>query len=35
MKAIEIARAMLGDGDSVEKIARITNLSISEIEKLK
>ena len=31
---IEIAIAMLLDGDSVEKIARITGLSILEIEKL-
>ena len=32
---IEIAKAMLLDGDSVEKIAKITGLSILEIEKLK
>jgi predicted transposase/invertase (TIGR01784 family) len=31
----EIARAMLIDGDSVEKIARITGLSNEEIEELK
>jgi predicted transposase/invertase (TIGR01784 family) len=33
-KAIEIARAMLLEGDSKEKIAKITGLSIEEIEKL-
>jgi predicted transposase/invertase (TIGR01784 family) len=33
-KAIEIARAMLLEGDSIEKIAKITGLSIEEIEKL-
>ena len=32
---LEIARAMLMDGDLVEKIARITGLSIAEIESLK
>ncbi|NDB83366.1 MAG: transposase, partial [Alphaproteobacteria bacterium] len=32
---IEIAKAMLLDGDAVEKIAQITGLSILEIEKLK
>jgi predicted transposase/invertase (TIGR01784 family) len=32
---IEIARAMLLDGDSIEKIARITALPIAEIGKLK
>jgi predicted transposase/invertase (TIGR01784 family) len=32
---IEIAKAMLLDGDSAEKIAKITGLSILEIEKLK
>jgi predicted transposase/invertase (TIGR01784 family) len=31
---IEIARAMLLEGDSIEKIAKITGLSIEEIEKL-
>ena len=31
----EIARAMLIDGDSVEKVAKITGLSIEEITKLK
>ena len=31
----EIAKAMLLDGDSVEKVAKITGLSIIEIEKLK
>ncbi len=34
-KAIGIAKAMLLDGDSVEKIARITGLSIEEITNLK
>ncbi len=33
-KAIEIARAMLLEGDSKEKIAKITGLSVEEIEKL-
>jgi predicted transposase YdaD len=32
---IEIAKAMLLDGDSAEKVAKITGLSIIEIEKLK
>ena len=32
---IEIARAMLIDGDSIQKVAKITGLSIAEIEKLK
>ena len=32
---IEIARAMLIDGDSIEKVAKIIGLSIAEIEKLK
>ena len=31
---MEIARAMLLEGDSIEKIAKITGLSIEEIEKL-
>ena len=31
----EIARAMLLDGDSVEKVAKITGLSIADIQKLK
>ena len=31
---IEIAKAMLLDGDSVEKVAKITGLSIDEIQKL-
>ena len=30
-----IARAMLLDGDSVEKIARITGLSVEKINELK
>jgi predicted transposase/invertase (TIGR01784 family) len=34
-KAIEIAKAMLLEGDSNEKIAKITGLSIEDIEKLK
>ena len=34
-KAIGIAKSMLLDGDSVEKVARITGLSIEEITKLK
>ena len=33
-KAIEIARAMLLDGDSTDKVAKITGLTILEIEKL-
>lgn len=32
---IEIAKAMLLDGDSIEKVAKITGLAITEIEKLK
>ena len=32
---IEIAKAMLLDGDSAEKIAKITGLSIADINKLK
>ena len=31
---IEIVKAMLADGDSVEKIARITGLSVAEVTKL-
>ena len=31
----EIARAMLLDGDSMEKVAKITGLSIADIQKLK
>lgn len=31
----EIALAMLLDGDSVEKVARITGLSIADIQKLR
>jgi len=34
-KAIEIAKAMLLDGDAIEKISKITGLSVKEIEKLK
>ena len=34
-KAIEIAKAMLLDGDVIEKIAKITGLTIKQIEKLK
>jgi hypothetical protein len=34
-KAMEIAQIMLLDGDSIEKIARITGLSTAEIETLK
>jgi len=34
-KAIEIAKAMLLDGDSIEKISKITGLTVKEIEKLK
>ena len=33
-KELEIARAMLSDGDSIDKVSRITGLSIDEIEKL-
>ena len=33
-KDIEIAKAMLLDGDSVEKIAKITGLSMAAIEQL-
>lgn len=32
---IEIAKAMLLDGDAAEKIAKITGLSIADIQKLK
>lgn len=31
---VEIAKAMLLDGDTVEKVAKITGLSIDEIQKL-
>jgi predicted transposase/invertase (TIGR01784 family) len=31
---IEIAKAMLLDGDDIKKIAKITNLSVSDIQKL-
>ena len=31
---IQIAKAMLLDGDSAERVAKITGLSITEIEKL-
>jgi len=34
-KAIEIARAMLLEGDSIEKIGKITGLSVGDIKKLK
>lgn len=34
MKDIQIARAMLLEGDSKEKIAKITGLSVEEIKKL-
>ena len=34
-KAIEIAKAMLLDGDAIEKITRITGLPMAEIETLK
>jgi TfoX/Sxy family transcriptional regulator of competence genes len=34
-KTIEIAKAMLLDGDSIEKISKITSLTVKEIEKLK
>jgi predicted transposase/invertase (TIGR01784 family) len=34
-KAIEIAKAMLLDGDAIEKISKITGLTVKEIEKLK
>ena len=33
-KELEIAKAMLSDGDSIDKVSRITGLSIDEIEKL-
>ena len=33
-KAIEIARAMFLEGDSIEKICKITGLTSEEIEKL-
>jgi len=32
---LEIAHSMLLDGDSVQKIVRITGISVSEIERLK
>jgi predicted transposase/invertase (TIGR01784 family) len=32
---MEIARAMLLDGDDIEKISKITSLTVKEIEKLK
>jgi predicted transposase/invertase (TIGR01784 family) len=32
---MEIARAMLLDGDIIEKISKITGLTVKEIEKLK
>jgi len=32
---MEIARAMLLDGDAIEKISKITGLTVKEIEKLK
>ena len=31
---VKIAKAMLLDGDTVEKVAKITGLSIDEIQKL-
>ena len=31
---MEIARAMLLDGDAIEKISKITSLTVKEIEKL-
>jgi DNA invertase Pin-like site-specific DNA recombinase len=31
---IEIIREMLIDGDSIDKIARITKLSVDEVEKI-
>ncbi|MCB0369633.1 MAG: hypothetical protein KDD45_09360, partial [Bdellovibrionales bacterium] len=31
---IEIAKAMLLDGDSIEKVAKITGLTINDIQKL-
>ena len=34
-KAVEIAKAMLLDGDATEKISKITGLTVKEIEKLK
>jgi len=33
--AIEVAKAMLLDGDAIEKISKITGLSLEQIEKLK
>jgi predicted transposase/invertase (TIGR01784 family) len=33
-KAVKVAQAMLGAGDSFEKIRRITGLSLSEIEQI-
>jgi predicted transposase/invertase (TIGR01784 family) len=32
---MKIARAMLLDGDAIEKISKITGLTVKEIEKLK
>ena len=32
---MEIARTMLLDGDAIEKISKITGLTVKEIEKLK
>ncbi len=34
-KAMEIAREMLAEGDSSERVARLTKLSLEEIEELK
>ena len=34
-KAVKIAKAMLLDGDTIEKISKITGLSLEQIEKLK
>ncbi len=34
-KAVEIAKAMLIEGDAIEKISKITSLTVEEIEKLK
>ena len=33
-KELEIAKAMLSDGDSIDKVSRITGLSIEEIKEL-
>jgi predicted transposase/invertase (TIGR01784 family) len=33
-KAVKVAQAMLVDGDSFEKIRRITGLSLTEIERI-